>query len=102
MPCRVVHHAAHHVAQVRVGISRGVVELINRQQRVVEILVRNLLHAVSQRSMGTDQYLCPLLTEELNEASLLVLLVLHVRQVEVRSHLPVSKESVGLQLRVLE
>ena len=102
MPRRVVHHASHHITQIRVGISRGMVKFIDSQERVVEVLVRYLLHAIAQRGVGTHQNLCSRLTEEFYEAAFLVFLVLHIRQVEVGSHLPVGKESVGPQFRVLK
>ena len=102
MPCGVVHHASHHIAKVRVGISRGMVELINGQQCVVEVLIRDFLHAVAQRGVGTHQDLRALLMEEFDEAPLLVLLVLHVRQVEVGCHLPVSEEALWHQPCVLK
>ena len=102
MARRVVHHPSDHIAQIRRCIGTCVVKLVNRQQHIVKAVIREFLHAVAQRGMGTHQHLRCILSKELQEASLLVPLVLHVAQVIVGRHPPVGKEAMLPQVRVLE
>ena len=102
MPGRIVHHPAHHIAQVRVGISAGMVEFVDSQQHMIERIVVQFLHAITQGGMGTDQYLRPVVLEELQEASFLIRFVLHIRQIEIGRHDPVGKESAIHQIGILK
>ena len=102
MSGRIVHHPAHHIAQVRVGICAGMVELVNRQQHMIERIVVQFLHTVTQGGMGTDQYLRPVILEELQEASFLIRFVLHIRQIEIGRHDPVGKEAAIHQIGILK
>ena len=78
------------------------VELVDGQQHMIERIVVQFLHAVTQSGVGTDQYLRPVVLEELQEASFLVLLVLHVCQVEVGRHDPIRKEAAIHQIGILK
>ena len=100
--CRVVHHSAHHIAQIRIGICTGMVELIDGQQYIIESIVAQFLGSITQGGMGTNKYLSSVVLEELLETSLFILLVLYVCQIEIRWYFPIGKESSTYQIGVLE
>ena len=77
-------------------------EFIDGQQRIIKAVVRQFLHAVAQSGMSAHQHFSVMLPEELYESPFLILLVLHVCQVEVRSHLPVGKKASARQIGILE
>ena len=81
-------------AELVVGIGRDVVELVHRDQPVVERLDAELLHGEAEGRMGADQHLVGALEERPDRLDLAAVVIAgRVAEVPLRLDVPVGPEA---------